>query len=129
MKDKQNPILSLIPIYAIIIWIIISLLSGCAINKKQTLTPTDVNGTVQKFPMEITKEWSVTRAFLNEEFITITLINKNGEEYTSELDSKTVEEVVCDKASVYDCSSEDKIVESMIKKLAKDSIDLIEGSN
>lgn len=100
-------------------------LYGCATMPVKT----NVNGTTQSFPMVINDNWNVSAATLDEELLTITLKRKNGEEYVSELDSESIEEIVCDKSSLYDCSSEDKIVESMIKKLAIDSIEMIEGSD
>ena len=93
-----------------------------------------VNGTVQKMPIKIDENYEIIDAKLDEYEITVSLLDKNsGEIYESTLPSEELEDFVCNvqyysyKGSNkrYDCSSEDKIIESMITEVGLQSVEII----
>lgn len=96
---------------------------------------TDVNGTKQYFPMKIDSDYEVINASLNQYEITVLIKDTDtGELYESTLPSDEIESLVCgnEYSEVYDamekgwdCSTEDKAVESMIREVADQTIDLI----
>lgn len=94
----------------------------------------NVNGTLQKMPIKIDNNYEVIDAKLDQYEITISLLDKkSGEIYESTLPSEDLEDFVCNvqyysyKGSNkrYDCSSEDKIVESMITEVGLQSVEII----
>ena len=95
----------------------------------------DVNGTRQYFPMKIDSDYEVIDAKLNQYEITVILKDVNTDEiYESTLPSDEVESLVCGNeysefydamGKGWDCSTEDKAVESMIREVADQTIDLI----
>lgn len=98
----------------------------------------NVNGTAQEFPIELTDDYKITNAYLDEYEISITLVNtKTGEEYESSLPSEDIEDFVCHIKyydskgvhDVYDCSTEDYTVKSMIIELGKQTIEVINEGN
>lgn len=95
----------------------------------------DVNGTRQYFPIKIDSDYEVIDAKLNQYEITVILKDVNTNEiYESTLPSDDIESLVCgnEYSEVYDmmgkgwdCSTEDKAVESMIREVADQTIELI----
>lgn len=119
--------------------ILVSFLLGCVIynvSKDTSLKDNviEVNGTKQVMPIEIDSDYEVVDAKLDEYEITISLLDKNsGEIYESTLPSEDLEDFVCNiqyysykgANKRYDCSTEDKIVESMIKEVGLQTIEVI----
>lgn len=94
----------------------------------------NVNGTLQKMPIKIDNNYEVIDAKLDQYEITISLLDKkSGEIYESTLPSEDLEDFVCNVQYYsyngvnkrYDCSTEDKIVESMIREVGLQSVEII----
>lgn len=105
------------------------------VTQGETKNATDVNGTTQYFPMKLSEGFELFDAKLDEYEITVYIRNsETGEIYESTLPSDEIESLVCENeySEVYDmmgkgwdCSTEDKAVESMIREVADQTIDLI----
>lgn len=119
----------------VLIAFLISCVSWFLINDKPTEIKS-VNGVEQVFPKKLTKDFEIVEAHLDEYMITIYIRDKRTDEiYESTLPSEDLEELVCNikyydaKGShqTYNCESEEKIVDSMIMELGKQTIELIEN--
>lgn len=105
------------------------------VTQGETKNATDVNGTTQYFPMKLSDGFELFDAKLDEYEITVYIRNsETGEIYESTLPSDEIESLVCETeyAEYYDvmekgwdCSTEDKSVESMIREVADQTIDII----
>jgi len=119
----------------VLIAFLISCVSWFLINDKSTEIKS-VNGVEQVFPKKLTKDFEIVEVHLDEYILTIYIRDKRTDEiYESALPSEDLEEFVCNikyydangSHPTYDCENEEKIVNSMIIELGKQTVELIEN--
>lgn len=104
-------------------------------NKPAQADKTYVNGVEQQFPKKLSNDFEIVSATLDENLITIYLRDKNdGSIIESSLPSGEIESLVCnlneyngDKiVPVYDCTTEESLVDAMIMEVGKQTLEIIE---
>lgn len=90
----------------------------------------EVQGTEQRFPMRLTKDYEIISAESNDETTTIVIKDRfSGSEYRSSLPTEALRDRICGpyvyRKKYWDCSDEHKVVKSMILELGYKSIKLI----
>lgn len=119
----------------VLIAFLIFCVSWFLINDKPTEIKS-VNGVEQVFPKKLTKDLEIVEAHLDEYILTIYIRDKRTDEiYESTSPSEDLEEFVCNikyyvangSQTTYDCENEEKIVDSMIMELGKQTVKLIDN--
>ena len=90
----------------------------------------EVQGTEQRFPMRLTKDYEIISAKSNDETTTIVIKDRfSGSEYMSSLPTEALRDRICGpyvyRKKYWDCSDEHKVIKSMILELGYKSIKLI----
>jgi len=90
----------------------------------------EVQGTEQRFPMRLTKDYEIISAESTDETITIVIKDRfSGSEYRSSLPTEALRDRICGsyvyRKKYWDCSDEHKVIKSMILELGYKSIKLI----